>query len=221
MNLKFLFICIYSFVMLLIGVFLMFFLKKYIFLLRKLWAFTIIKLLNIEIEEIGKLDTGADIMALNHNSVLDAILLEYLHPREISWVSKDMLSKMPVFGYVLKLPKLILIDPTKMSSMKRLLDEVNKAHLEQRPVGIFPEGRHGRTGAIGRFHKGIKIVAEQLDLTVQPIVLSNTKNIFNIDSFTASSGKVKIIYLETMNASKDDWFVDMETRIREAYVQES
>ncbi len=221
MNLKFFLICIYSFVMLLIGVFLMFFLKKYIFLLRKLWAFTIIKLLPIEIEERGILDVDADIMVLNHNSVLDAILLEYLHPKEISWVTKDMLSKLPVFGYVLKLPKLILIDPTKRSATKTLLGEVDKAHSEQRPVGIFPEGRHGKTGAIGHFQKGIKVVAEHLHLTVQPIVLSNTKNIFNVDTFTASSGKIRITYLETMDTSRDNWFADMETNIREVYASGS
>jgi len=220
MNIKFIFVSLYAFIVLSIGILPMFLFKNKIHSLRKMWAYTMIKILGVDIEEIGKLNINADIMILNHNSILDFILLEHLHPKEISWVTKDTLSKLPLFGYILKLPKLILIDPTKRSSLKKLLHEVEQANKDQRPVAIFPEGRHGETHQVANFQKGIKIVAEELNLKAQVIVLTNTKKILDMKKCKASSGKIKVIYLDTFDTLKDDWFENVEHLVKTTYYQE-
>jgi 1-acyl-sn-glycerol-3-phosphate acyltransferase len=97
MKIKFIFIIIYSFFSIILGVFLMFFFKNRTHFFRKIWASSIIKILGVEIEEKGRLNKDADMIVLNHNSILDFIILDYLHPKEISWVAKDTLSKIPIF----------------------------------------------------------------------------------------------------------------------------
>jgi 1-acyl-sn-glycerol-3-phosphate acyltransferase len=45
--------------------------------------------------------------------MFDITLLDYLHPKDIVWVTNSKLAKIPVFGWIFKLPNLILIDPIK------------------------------------------------------------------------------------------------------------
>ncbi len=220
MNIKFFLLSIYSFFTILLGVVLMLLFKKQTYFFRKIWASSVIKILDIDIEEIGNLDKNTDLIVLNHNSLLDIFLLDFLHPKEISWVTKDKLSKLPLFGYILKIPKLILIDPTKLSSLRTLLKKVREANIEERVVGIFPEGQHGDSDEIAKFEQGIKIVTKDTNLRVQPIVLLNTRYLLDTQILKANSGTAKIIYLPTVNTSNKDWFRETEKLMSNIYNRE-
>ena len=75
----------------------MYFFRQRIPLIRKSWAFSMIKIIGVDIESTGVLDTNADLIVLNHNSMLDIILLDYLHPIDIAWVTNIKLANAPVF----------------------------------------------------------------------------------------------------------------------------
>lgn len=221
MNFRFFLVLLYSFVVLTVGIPLMFIFRRKMHLLRKIWAYSTIWLLGVEIEVSGEIDTDADVLVLNHNSMLDAMLLEKLCGDEIVWVVKDTLSKIPIFGLILKLPQFILIDSSKRSSLKKFLVEAKKMQGKGRTLAIFPEGKHGQTDNFYQFHKGIKIVAEKLNLKVQPVVLVNTKNILNIEKRSAHAGKAKIFYLDTFSDLSDTkWFSEMEDHMKHLYCQE-
>ena len=193
--------------------------KSKIHTLRRAWAYTLIKVMGIKIEEIGKLDTQANIIAMNHNSALDVILYEYLHPKDIAWVANTKLAKIPIFGIIFVIPKLIMIDPTKKASLKSLLTKTKNEIDKDRPIAIFPEGTRGDTNDISKFHMGTKLLVERLNLTIQPILLINTRKRLDTKTFTLSPGTVKIIYLDTINPSniKENWYEELHYDIKKRY----
>lgn len=219
MNMRGLYIAIYSFFSLLIGILCMYISRSKIPKIRRFWAKSMINVIGIEIEEIGTFDKSANLIVLNHNSMLDIIILDYLSSKEIAWVANMKLANISVFGWIFKLPNLILIDPQKKNSFKILINKVKKEIDNQRLVGIFPEGTRGDTNNILKFKKGTKIVAEKLNLKVQPIVLINTRERLDTKNLRATAGKVKVIYLKSIVPSEvgTHWFSQLEESIRNTY----
>ncbi len=193
--------------------------KNKIHLIRKLWSTSMIKLIDVNIQEIGSLDKNADILLLNHNSMLDVILLEHLHDKDIAWVTNKKLAKIPLFGFIFKLPSLILIDPQNRSSLKLMMSRLKEELRNNRPIGIFPEGTRGVNNEMLKFQNGIKIIAEKLNLKVQPIVLTHTRKRLDVNTMRATSGEVNIIYLDTIQPTSENWYEELERNFKHKYEQ--
>lgn len=219
MNIRGILLSVYSFFSLLLVIVFMFLFKNKIHLIRKLWSTSMIKLIDINIQEIGSLDKNADILLLNHNSMLDVILLEHLHDKDIAWVTNKKLAKIPLFGFIFKLPSLILIDPQNRSSLKLMMSRLKEELRNNRPIGIFPEGTRGVNNEMLKFQNGIKIIAEKLNLKVQPIVLTNTRKRLDVKTMRATSGEVNIIYLDTIQPIGEDWYEELEKNFKYKYEQ--
>ncbi len=151
--------------------------KHKIHSLRKFWAMSMIKIIGVKIDQTGDIDLTANLIVLNHNSMLDVIVLDYLYPKEIAWMAKAKLAKTPLFGYIFKLPNLILVDKKNKQSV--IDKQIKKTLQNEKVIGIFPEGTRGETNNIIKFKKGTKHISEKFNLKVQPIVLINTRNILD------------------------------------------
>jgi len=223
MNFKGFLVGVYALFSLLIGIICMYIFKNKRLQIRRLWAKSMVKLLGIKIVELGTLDSAADILIANHNSMLDIIILDYLSSKDIAWVTNMKLSKIPVFGLIFKLSNLILIDPQKPSSSKKLLNRVKEEIANDRPIGIFPEGTRGNSDTIIKFKQGTKLIVEKLELKVQPIVLINTRARLDTKTFKSTSGEVIVIYLKTIIPSQldTDWYEKMEQSVIGTYKEYS
>jgi len=197
----------------------MYLFKSKIHTVRKVWAYSMIKIIGVKIEEIGKLDTKADVIAMNHNSMLDILLFDHLHSKDIAWVANIKLSKIPLFGLIFTLPRLILIDPMKKSSLKTFLLKTRKEIEEGRPIGVFPEGTRGDTNDMIKFKVGTKLLVQKLNLSVQPIILVNTRERLDTKTYNSSPGVVTIIYLDTIDPSelKEDWYEELYHQMKTKY----
>ena len=219
MNIKGFFIGVYSFFSLTIAIILMYIFKQHILFIRKKWAASMIYIIGINIKKFGSLDEKADIIFLNHNSMLDIILLDYLHPKEIAWVTNMKFAKIPFFGLIFRLPNLILIDPNNKSSLRTLLKRSQQEIKNRRVIGIFPEATRGKDNEIIPFKQGARMITECLKLKVQTIVLTNTRERLDTKRLTASSGLVKIIYFDTFTPESKDWFKETEILMKDTYKQ--
>lgn len=217
MNFKGFLVAIYSLFSLLIVIVMMYFFRQKIPLIRKLWAFSMIKIIGVDIENTGTLDASADLIALNHNSMLDIILLDYLHPADIAWVTNIKLANVPVFGWIFKLPNLILIDPLKRSSLRILTNRTREEVANKRLIGLFPEGTRGDTNDMTDFQKGGQLIAERLNLKVQPIVLIGTRERLNTKTVISTPGQIKVIYLDAIKPSNKEWFEKTEKTMKDTY----
>ena len=201
-----------------ITVVLMYIFKNHTHKVIKVWMTFQMYLLGIKLQTEGKLDESCDMILMNHQSLLDIIVMEYIHSRDLAWVAKKEITDLFFFGHIIKAPRMISIDRENKSGIIHLLKEAKDRLDKGRPIAMFPEGTRSDGKEMLSFRPGAKILANRYNLKVQPIVLFNTRNIVDSKKLLATPGVVKVVYLEPIQADKNtDWFEEIEVKMNEVY----
>ena len=187
----------------------------------KAWMAFQIFLLGIKIETQGKLDDTCDMVMMNHQSLLDIIVIEHIHNRDLAWVAKKEISDLFFFGHIIKAPRMISVDRENKAGLMHLLKEAKDRLDKKRPIAMFPEGTRSDGKSMLNFRPCAKMIANKFNLKVQPIVLFNTRNIVDSKSLKAAPGIVKVVFLEPIQANKaTNWFEETEENMRETFNKE-
>ena len=204
-----------------ITVVLMYIFKNHTHKVIKVWMTFQMYLLGIKLQTEGKLDESCDMILMNHQSLLDIIVMEYIHSRDLAWVAKKEITDLFFFGHIIKAPRMISIDRENKSGIIHLLKEAKDRLDKGRPIAMFPEGTRSDGKEMLSFRPGAKILANRYNLKVQPIVLFNTRNIVDSKKLLATPGIVKVVYLEPIQADKNsDWFEQTEEKMKKVFDKE-
>ncbi|NPA60993.1 MAG: 1-acyl-sn-glycerol-3-phosphate acyltransferase [Epsilonproteobacteria bacterium] len=186
----------------------------------------IMKLIGGRIERHGERDGSADLFVLNHQGVIDIIALEADENSNIRWIAKKELFELPWLGNLLKLPEMISVDRENKAGLVKLLKDA-KALKESEPphkiMAIFPEGTRNPKQRLRKFKSGTKLLAEKLNLKIQPIVITNSKKLLNEHELTAESTTVHITYLDSFTPDRRDreWFKRLQEQMQEVIDREA
>jgi 1-acyl-sn-glycerol-3-phosphate acyltransferase len=116
---------------------------------------------------------GPFVVVANHQSLLDIVLLSRM-PREMKWVGKEELFKIPWIGWMLRLTGDIAVRRGDSESGGEAVAKA-KAYLQRgMNVMIFPEGTRSRDARLLPFKKGAFRLAIEVGVPVLPVVLSGT-----------------------------------------------
>jgi 1-acyl-sn-glycerol-3-phosphate acyltransferase len=106
---------------------------------------------------------GACLLACNHVSMVDVLLLMAASPRPIYFVMDKTIYRMPLLHWLFKASKAIPIAPAHEDAA--LLEAAYRSCLTHLAagdiVGIFPEGKITKTGQLNTFKHGITILLER------------------------------------------------------------
>ena len=189
---------------------------------RKKWSRMQAYLTGYDLEVVGKPDPDAQMVLLNHQSLLDIIVMDASYPKNLAWVAKKEIADMPFFGQILTLPKMIIVDREDKKSLIKLLKDAKERLEEGRVIAMFPEGTRGDGKKLLPFKMGARFLANKLNLKVQPAVVINTRQILDSLDFTARSGKVKIIYLDPIDPSQDkEWYSKLHEKMQKILDEET
>lgn len=187
----------------------------------KIWMKLQIKFLGIEIQTEGKLDESSDLVLMNHQSLLDIIVMEHIHNRDLAWVAKKEIADLFFFGHIIKAPRMISIDRENKAGIIHLFKEVKDRLEKNRPIAMFPEGTRSDGTKILKFKAGAKMLGNKFKLRVQPVLILNTRNIVDSKRLEASPGIVKVIYLDPIQADKStSWFENTEDKMKKIFEDE-
>lgn len=187
----------------------------------KIWMKIQMKLLGIKLEVEGTLDQSCDLVLMNHQSLLDIIVMEHIHNRDLAWVAKKEISDLFFFGHIIKAPRMISIDRENKAGIIHLFKEVRDRLDKGRPIAMFPEGTRSDGTKMLKFKAGAKMVGNKYKLKVQPVLIFNTRNIVDSKKLEASPGVVKVIYLDSVQADKStSWFEDTEENMKTLFEKE-
>jgi len=204
-----------------IVIFFMYTFRKNTHTVIKIWMRVQIFLLGIKLEEIGKLDETCDLILINHQSLLDIIIIEYIHSRNLAWVAKKEIRDLPFFGHIIKAPRMIYVDRENKAGIIKLMRDVKNRLSFGRPIAMFPEGTRPNGKKMLKFKPGAKIIGNKYELRVQPIIILNTREILDSKKITQKPGTVKVIYLDPVKASKEtNWFEKLESNMNEVFNKE-
>lgn len=152
----------------------------------------------------GEFSNEANLLLINHQSMLDIVVLEEAHPANLCWISKAQIGKIPIIGKILSLPKMITVERENKQSLIKLLSDAKDRVANGRVLAIFPEGTRSATGKLLPFKGGAKILAEKLNLKVQPIVIVGSE-ILDAKNFSFKGGEIKIVCLDLLNTAEAGW----------------
>jgi hypothetical protein len=119
-------------------------------------------------------DEGACVVACNHVSYVDAVVISAYVPRPIRFVMDHRIFETPVMGFVFRTMRAIPIAPAKEDAARKeqAFAAVREALGEGEIVGIFPEGRLTGDGELQPFRPGIERIVAETPVPVIPMALS-------------------------------------------------
>jgi len=124
--------------------------------------------------------SGAAVLACNHVSFVDPVLMMAASPRPIYFVMDHRIFKMPVLGWLFRLARAIPIAPRAEDpeAYEAAFEAAAKVLRNGDLLAIFPEGGITKDGTLQEFRGGIMKILENaqrdgLTVPVVPMALSN------------------------------------------------
>ncbi|MEF3191515.1 MAG: 1-acyl-sn-glycerol-3-phosphate acyltransferase [Campylobacterales bacterium] len=171
--------------------------------IRRHWAKLTFWLHGIPLTIEGEADTQAQLIIANHASMWDIIALEAIHPADLCWIAKQEITNIPLYGHIMKAPKMISIDREDKKGLLKLLSESKERLDEGRVISIFPEGtRTHKPGVLLPFKPGAAMIANKHKLRVQPVIILGTGELLPAKSIRLTPHPVTIIYLPAFHATE-------------------
>jgi len=158
------------FIVLILGVFR---LKSAIRFLIKYWAKSVFILIGKSFPVHGKENIDPRekyILVANHSSLFDIVAIISFYPG-VAWFGHERLSKIPLFGTLLKMTDYVAFTKPTFVNTKKMLEELAEKSRTQ-SVAIFPEGTRTLNGNINEFYKGFIYLLRTSGNGILPVTLN-------------------------------------------------
>ncbi|TAJ51115.1 MAG: MFS transporter [Nevskiaceae bacterium] len=118
-------------------------------------------------------EEGAVIVAGNHISFVDALIVGGSIRRPVRFVMYHKIFKIPVLNFIFRTARAIPIAPAKEDEalLKKAYEDIDAALKNGEVVGIFPEGGLTPDGSIQEFKAGIERILARTPVPVVPFAL--------------------------------------------------
>jgi len=162
----------------------------------RFWARAALKIFGIRVtaEGMERLIPGQDYVLLaNHRSHFDSLaVVDALDMRETRWVAKRELTKVPLFGYGLKVTGQILVDRRDNAQAVAAL----RANLGKHGVSVvfFAEGGRSHGRRLAPFKKGGAAFAIDARLPIVPVAISGSERVLPKYSLIVVPGRIHVVF---------------------------
>ncbi len=162
--------------------------------LSKVWSkgIFLISGIKLSITGLGNFDhKRIYVFVSNHSSQYDIPSLQYAIPVPISIVFKKELSKIPLFGWQLKMGPYIMIDRTNVEDALKSIEEAKRRMIEKKlsPL-VFAEGTRSKTGEVQPFKRGAFYLASRVGFPIVPVSVSGASKILPKGKFKIKRGTI-------------------------------
>jgi hypothetical protein len=116
---------------------------------------------------------GAAVLACNHVSFVDAVVIMGESPRPIRFVMDHRIFRIPLANWFFRNAKAIAIAPAKEDPqmLARANERIDAALADGDLVCIFPEGKITYDGGLSPFKRGVQQIVERMPVPVVPMAL--------------------------------------------------
>lgn len=147
--------------------------------LLKVWARSVLRTSGVETRAVGleHVPQGNFVLALNHVSHFDSLLVFAHIDRHMRFVAKKELMKIPVFGPALKRAGNVIVDRSGSDADKDAMREAVEAVRSRVSIVFFAEGTRSTDGVLRPFKKGAAVMALQAQVPLLPAAVWGTERI--------------------------------------------
>lgn len=150
--------------------------------------------LNIKFNVIGKenIPNEASVIVSNHQSTWETLGFQTIFPHQ-TWVLKQELQWIPIFGWGLSLLKPITIDRgEKLKAIKKVIKQGSARIKEGIYVVVFPEGTRQPYQQLGDYQSGGMAIAKKTGCDIIP-VYHNAGKLWPKGSFIKQPGTITVV----------------------------
>ena len=157
-----------------------------------IWGAKVFCGLRWTIEGEHHLPDGPAIVLAKHQSAWETLFLPSHLPREVCFVYKRELHRIPFFGWGLALLRMIPIDRARGKEAFEQVVQIGQKRLDEGrwPI-LFPEGTRIAPGKMGHFKMGGALLASRTNTPIVPIAL-NTGEFWPRNSFAKRPGEITV-----------------------------
>lgn len=160
-----------------------------------------------EAEGLSNLPQGNFVLAVNHISHFDSLVLFAHIRRHMRFVAKQELSKIPVFGAALRRAGNVFVERTGSEKDKAVMAEAVSAVRERVSIVFFAEGTRSEDGELRAFKKGAAVMAIEAQVPLVPAAVWGTHEILKKGSLVVHPSPAALVIgspLETAGLTLDD-----------------
>lgn len=160
--------------------------------------------------------TGPAILAVNHSSYIDALVLISALPSQICFIGKSSLFKAPILRTFLRKLGHIAIDKHDILNSIQNLNNIRQELNSKKIFLAFPEGTFTSTPGLRPFKTGIFKLAAEMSIPIIPLALKGTRRIFRRNSILLKSNKITLTVENPIFSSGKDWdqINDFKNKVR-------
>lgn len=161
--------------------------------------------------------TGGVILAGNHRSNADGVLVQLVCLKPISFFLYEYYYYFPVAHWFFRFVRCIPVyeDRDNMGG----LQEGVQALLRGQVVGIFPEAGRTRTAEIRRFRLGVAFLARESQCSVVPIYLGGTDKCLPFGAYLPRRARMIIRFGKSLTIEPSESLINFCTRLRNSVME--
>jgi len=170
------------------------------------WKFRVFGLENIP-------PSGGVLLASNHQSVLDPVLVAMVLPREMHFMARRTLFRNPIFRAIIVRYNAFAIerDSADVKGVKLAIGRLESGAI----LLVFPEGTRTGDGSIGPMKPGIGMLAERAAVPIVPVLIDGAYEVLPKGALFPRFGRISIVFGKPLPPSDDKTAVN---RIYDAVV---
>ena len=134
------------------------------------------------------------LVASNHASFLDALIVGSVCPAEIGYVAKLEAASWPLVGRVIRKCGFVLINRNEASRAASDGEQISIQLKEGMPIHVFPEGTFTRESGLRPFQMGAFKSAVETGSPILPLSLRGTRAVFRDGTLLPRRGSVEAIF---------------------------
>lgn len=151
----------------------------------------------VKVSQKGKTKKNQSyVIVANHLSTFDTFILYGWIHKDIKWVMKQELKKIPGLNFGSRAIGHIFIDRSSAKAAMKSIEEAKSVLKDGICLVFFPEGSRSTTGETAKFKRGAFKTALELGLPILPVTMKGTDKIMPANSFDVFPGKVEMIIHE-------------------------
>ncbi len=154
---------------------------------------------------IDRIPSGGAILAFNHSSYMDALVLATVLPGEPAIVAKRELSAQRVAGLLLRRLNVPFVERYDVSGSLADAEGLIDLARQGRLLVFFPEGTFTRRAGLSGFYMGAFKVAAEANLPIFPAVIRGTRSMLRGDQWFPRRVSVSVEIGEPVRPSGTDF----------------
>lgn len=145
------------------------------------------------------------VLAANHQSYLDALLLIEAIPRPLVFVAKRELETMPLVGRVLARLGTLFVERFDLQRSAAEFRHITSALEQGRRLAFFPEGTFREDPGLLPFRMGAFSAAAQAGVPILPVAVDGTRKILGGGSWLPAPGRARLVIGSPVVPDGEDW----------------